>query len=555
MFCNYPVALPFYLVALALLFFAAFPRYLEAVIKSRFFWLAGGAAFTVGMLLLPSENHLLGDGLTHLGNPMRVFSSTEPLEILLHHLVYLAVGKSLLSYRIVAFVAGLFYLLAIYLISRLGETPLERSIIALAFICLATIQFYYGYVEHYTLLNLFMFYYLYFSWRDIRKENLTVLPFMFFLLAFVSHLSAIVLLPSVYYLYWPRLKKWLFLLAIPIIVGGIIAAFTVGIWTIAVPLLANDFSTYTLFSRAHLSALVMLFLLISPAFFLAFWKVKPGRQMVFTVVTLAGTLCFTVLIDPKIGALRDWDLLAIFAIPLAGLIALRAPRHYLTVVTLMIIIVIRIIPWLAFNSKLQGEFVEKSVLSDLHYTQQYDNGRRLSSWGLILYKVGDYQGAKEAWLQRLKYDPNQINTLSMLAPLLFKMGEYPESYQTYLRMLELQPDNPEYRYRASYVLFQMGDNDNARKMLTDAPPGFLNDANVARLYAGILGATGHHQEAVEIIEKNPLQDMEDYLPYVLAKSCLTVGRNDLARQLIGRALELNYFNKSYRQLADQIPRQ
>jgi hypothetical protein len=377
MFCNYPVALPFYLIAMALLFFAVFPRYLEAVIKARLFWLMGAAAFTAGMLLLPSENHLLGDGFTHLGNPTRVFSATEPLEVFLHHLVYLVVGKSLLGYRIVAFVAGLFYLLAIYLMSRLGRTPLEKSIIALALICVATIQFYWGYVEHYTLLNLFTLYYLYFSWRDIRKENLTILPFVFFLLAFVSHLSAIVLLPSIYYLYWPRLKKWLYLLAIPIIAGGIAAAFSVGVLTITVPLWSNDFSTYSLLSGAHLSALVMLFLLVSPAFFLAFWKAKPGRQMMFTVVALAGTLCFTVLIDPKIGALRDWDLLSIFAVPLAGLIALRAPRHYLTVVALMILIVIRIIPWLAFNSKLQGEFVERSVLSDLHYTQQYDNGRRL----------------------------------------------------------------------------------------------------------------------------------------------------------------------------------
>jgi hypothetical protein len=555
MFCNYPVALPFYLIAVALLFFAVFPRYLEAVIKSKLVWLAGAALFTAGMLLLPSQNHLLGDGLTHLGNPTRVFSFTEPLEILLHHLVYLVVGKSLLSYRIVAFVAGLFYLFAIYLMSRLGKTPLESSIIALALLCTATIQFYWGYVEHYTLLNLFSLYYIYFSWRDIPKGNLTVLPFVFFLLAFVSHLSAIVLLPSIFYLYWPRLKRWLFLLAVPIIAGGIAAAFSVDASKITVHFWRDDFSTYTLLSGAHLSALVMLLLLVSPAFFLSFWKAKPGRQMMFTVLALAGALYFTVLIDPKLGALRDWDLLSIFAVPLAGLIALRAPRHYLTVVTLMILIVIRIIPWLAFNSKLQDEFVKRSVLRDIHYTEQYDSGQRLVSWGVVLYNVGDLKGAKEAWLQKLRYTPDHINTLSMLAPLLFKMGEFPESYQIYLRMLELQPDNLMRRYHAIYLLFRMGDNDNARKMLADTSPEFRENPRTARLLAGILGASGHHQEAIEIIEKNPLQDMDDYLPYVLAKSCLAVGRNDLARQLIGRALELDSANQSYRELADRIPHQ
>jgi Flp pilus assembly protein TadD len=553
MFCNYPVALPFYLVAAALLFFAVFPRYLEAVIKSRLVWLAGAALFVAGMLLLPSKNHLMGDGLTILSNPTRVFSPTEPLEVLLHHLLYLVVGKSLLSYRIIAFATGLFYLFAVYLMSRLGKTPLERSLIALALLCTATIQFYWGYVEHYTLLNLFTLYYLYFSWRDVRKGNLTVLPFVFFLLAFVSHLSAIVLLPSIFYLYWPRLKKWLFLLAIPIIAGGIAAVLSVGTFKITVPLWQNDFSTYTLLSGAHLSALVMLLLLVSPAFFLSLWKAKPGREMMFTVLALAGALCFTALIDPKIGALRDWDLLSIFAVPLAGLIALRAPRHYLTVVTLMILIVIRIIPWLAFNSKLQNEFVRRSVLSDLHYTLQYDHGYRLLNWAATLYSIGDKKGTKEAWLQRLRYTPDNVNLLAKLMMLEFEMKEFPESYQTVSRILQLEPDNPEYRYRASYLLFRMGDNDNARKMLTGGSSEFRENPNTARLLAGILGAIGRHQEAVAIIEKMPIDDAEGYLPYMLAKSCLAVGRNDLARQLIGRALELDSANQSYRELADRIP--
>ncbi|TFH55321.1 MAG: tetratricopeptide repeat protein, partial [Candidatus Zixiibacteriota bacterium] len=313
--------------------------------------------------------------------------------------------------------------------------------------------------------------------------------------------------------------------------------------------------TYTLLSGAHLSNLVMLLLLVSPAVFLSFWKAEPGRLMTFTIVALAGALCFTVLIDPKIGALRDWDLLSIFAVPLAGLVALRAPRHYLTLVTLMILIVIRIVPWLAFNSNLQDEFVGRSVRSDLHYTQQYDNGQRLVSWGVILYKIGDWKGAKAAWLQELEYAPDQINTLSMLAPLQFKMREFPESYQTYLRMLELQPDNLEYRYRVCYLLFRMGDNDSAQRLLTNAPLEFRENPGTARLLAGILAATGHHQEAIEIIEKYPLQDMDDYLPYVLAKSCLVAGRNDLARELIDRAVELDYFNKSYRELADRIRQQ
>ncbi|GEM_PF-2382104 len=552
MFCSYPVALPFYLIGAAVLIFAIFPRYLETVVKSKFVWLGGALAFVAGMLLLPSQNHLLGDGMTHLANPERTYSNTEPLEVLLHHLVYLVVGSSVISYQVVAFAAGLFYLLAIYLMSRLGSTPLERGIIALALLCTATVQFYFGYVEHYTLLNLFALYYLYFSWRDIGNGRLTTLPLVFFLATFLSHLAAIVLLPSVYYLYWPRLKKWLFLLSIPIVAGGVVAAISVDVFKIVVPPWPNDFSAYSLLSVTHLSDLVMLLLLISPAFFLALWKGRLEPRTVFTLVALAGTLCFTVLIDPKIGALRDWDLLSIFAIPLAALIALRAPRHRLTAVTLMILIVIRIVPWLTFNSRLQAEFIKRSVQNDLHYSVEYDQGQRLVSWGLLLYKLGDWKGAEAAWKEKLSYTPDHMTTLAMLAPLQFKMGEYPEAYQDYLRMLILEPDSLKHRYRAGYLLFRIGENDGALSLLYDAPPEFRENPSTARLLAGILAAKGRHQEAVTIIEKTPGEDADGYLPYVLAKSCLAVGRRDLAWQLIQRAKELDPLNRSYWKLADEI---
>jgi len=553
MFCNYPVALPFYLIAAALLFLAVFPRYLEAVIKSKLVWLAGAAAFTAGMLLLPSQNHLLGDGMLRLANAGQTILYAEPLDMLMHRLIYLLVGSSLWSYRIVGFVTGLFYLNGIRLLVRFGTSPIEKAIIALAFLCTATIQFYFGYVESYGLINLFILYYLYFAWKCVKEERVTAAPAVFFVLATVSHLSGAALFPSLVFLYKDRFR-WVTKYVLPLAILAVGVVFFLGrYWRLLVTLLPNDYSTYSLFSGAHLRDLLCLLLLVSPSFYLALIGKRWERATAFTVIALAGTLLYTIVIDPVLGAVRDWDLLSLFALPLAGMIALRAPRRAVIVVILAVTIVTRIIPWLTFNAELRTEFVKEMLADDIHYSEHFGKGERLDSWGYLLYKIGDHQGAKEAWKKRLTFSPDQLNTLSMLAPLLFGMGEFPESYQTYLRMLELQPDNLEYRYRASYLLFRMGDNNNAQRLLTNAPPEFLNNPSTARLLAGILAATGHHREAIEIIEKNPLQDTDDYLPYVLAKSCLVVGRNDLARQLIDRAVELNYFNKSYRELADRIP--
>jgi hypothetical protein len=556
MFCNYSVALPFYLIAAALLFFAVFPRYLEAAIKSRLVWLAGAALFTAGMLLLPSRNHLMGDGMQRLGDAGQTFMYTEPLDILVHRLVYLIVGSSLLSYRIVGFVTGLFYLNGIRLLVRFGTSPIEKAIIALAFLCTATIQFYFGYVESYGLINLFILYYLYFAWKCVKEGRVTAAPAVFFILATMSHLSGAALFPSLVFLYRNRFP-WVTKYVLPLVILAGIVVFFFGLyWSHLVTLLPNDYSTYSLFSGAHLRDLLCLLLLVSPAFFLVLIGRRWDKAATFTAIALAGTLLYTIMIDPVLGAVRDWDMLSVFALPLAGLIALRAPRRAIVLALLAATIVARIIPWLVFNSELRTDFVKQMLANDIHYSEHFDNAWRLASWGVLLYECRDLEGAEEAWKKLLTFNPRQLNLINCLSSLgraQCELAKYPEACQTYLRLTELEPENLEYRYRACYLLFRMGDNENARKLLNGGPPEFLENPNTVRLLAGILAATGHHQEAVEIIEKNPLQDEDDdYLPYVLAKSCLLMGRNDLARQLIGRALKLNSTNQSYRELADRI---
>ncbi len=554
MFCNYPVALPFYLIGAALLFFAVFPRYLEAVIKSKFVWLAGAAAFAVGMALLPSRNHLLGDGMLRLAEAGRTIKFTEPLDILVHRLVYLLVGSSLWSYRIIDFVAGLFYLNGIRLLVRLGTSPVEKAIIALAFLCTATIQFYFGYVESYGLLNLFILYYLYFGWKCVRERRLTVLPVVFFVMATLSHLSGVALLPSLVVLYKNKFRtvyRSAVVLAIPAVVGAIALGRH---WKFAVTLIPDNYSSYSLFSVAHLRDLLCLLLLVSPAFYLALISKdrKKDKAVIFTVVALAGTFLFTLLFDPVLGAIRDWDIMSVFALPLAAVIALRAPRRAIVVGILAATIVARIVPWIVFNTQQQTEFVKRILNDDLHYSAQYANGDRLVSWGYLLRECGDLKGAAEALQKRVSYGSSLASTRALLGQMQYQLGEYPEAYQTYLRLMESQPANPEYRYRAAYLLFCMADYDSAWSMVSNSPPGFTDVAYVKRLSAGLLSATGQHQQAVDIIQKTPIENTEHYLAFVLAKSCLAVGRNDLARQLISRAIELDSTNQDYRKLADQI---
>lgn len=554
MFCNYPIPIWFYLAVVPILLLIIFPRYLDAVISSRLLWLSGAFAFICGMLLLPSENHLMGDGLQRLSDPERMFMFTEALDVFAHWLVYQAVGSALWSYKIIGIITGLFYLNGIRLMSRFGETVIERAIIVLAFLCTATIQFYFGYVECYGLLNIFTLYYIYFSWKNIRENRHTVWPLVFCVLALSSHLSGAALLPSLIYIYRERFQ-WVRKYAPWLAVLFAIAVFYAGrFWKHLVPLAANNNSAYSLLSGDHLRDLLCILVLVSPAFFLAFFGRRMDRPVVFMLFALAGTMLFTVFFDPVLGAVRDWDVLSVFALPLAAVIALRAPRSRLTVGILAALITVRIIPWLVFNSELQTEFIKKHLVDDMHYTAAFADGERLDSWGVLLYKIGDLQGAEEAWTKRLEYRPDRLKTLSMLAPLQFKMGKYDDAFESYRQMMQADPENPKTRYHAIYTLFRVNRLEEALRLIGDSSPEFRNNPHSQRLLAGVLGAVGRHADAVTLQLQNPTVDTDGYLPFVLARSALAVGNLELANQLIETAIALDSTNVDYRNLAQAIHR-
>lgn len=552
MIWHFPIPLALWLLAAAVVVVALIPGLLNRIAASGISWIFVGGLVWAGSLLLPSQNHLMGDGLTHLGATERVFSATEPLDIFLHHITYTLVGSTGLSYRIIAAVSCVAFLVALYLITRLFATALERALVGLSFLATATLQFYFGYVESYTLLHVFTLYFIYFAWRDLARETISYLPLLFFLLALVSHFSGITLLPAVIYLYRRRLGANVWLIAAIVAVAGLIVAVSANITKVVLPLWPNDYSAYALFSSAHLLDLLNVLLLATPAFFLVFWPGRLDRRQHFTLIALGGALLFTILVDPKIGAFRDWDLLSIFAVPLVALIALRAPRRPWTVAILAAVICLRIIPWLLFNSQLQIEAVKSHVLADLHYSEHYDQGQRLESWGLLLERLGDQKGAAQAWQRRLEILPNDISTISMLAPLQFIMKDYPAAYRNYVTLMANRPEDGEYLYKAAYSAFLANRPADAMALLNQVPPEQRGDPKLVTLYAGLAARQGNHQMAVDLIRRTPLTVADPTLPYLLAVSALRVGDSAYAREILNAALSIDTAFAAARALRDSL---
>jgi tetratricopeptide (TPR) repeat protein len=552
MYLDYPVPILLLPVAVLAAVALAVPRTCEFLTRSRATLISIAVLFITGTVLLNSANHLLGDGLTHLGNTERIWAPTEPLDLFLLHLVYRITGSMLASYRIIATVTGAFYLLAIYLTTRLVSDHLHRAIIVLAFLSTATIQFYFGYVESYTLLHVFTMYFIYAAWRDHKSKSSTYLPLLFFLLAVASHFSAMSLLPAVIYLYRRRMSPGLkYVLALLVVVAAVVA-FAVGIEKVFVPPVATDFSGYSLFSRQHLLDLVNILLLSCPAFFLAIPSRRSGHLVRFAAIALAGCLVFFILVDPKIGAFRDWDLLSIFALPLCTLVALRAPRQRMTLVALAVVIILRVIPWLDFNSEQQLAFVKSKVASDIHYSCEYDQGWRLISWGILLQNLDDPEGAIDAFQERLKCKPADARTLGLLAPTQFNLRRYSAAYATYRRALQAEPNNLNFYYKSMYLAFRTNDIAAAESLWQRSPAKLRSSPEAQRLHAGILALKGYHQEALARLQRFPAEDGEAYLPYVLAQSCAAAGDSRRACTLVSRAVELDPGDKKYIALRDSL---
>jgi hypothetical protein len=552
MFLDYPVSSLFLAISLLALVPIVLPTATKRLFESGIAYILVALLFVVGMVLLASKNHLLGDGLTLLGDTQRVFAPTEPLDVLTHHLVYKLTGSMLASYRIVAFIAGAFYLLGVYFMTGLARERVHKAIIALVFLSTATIQFYFGYAESYTLRNLFILYFIYFAWRDLTRKRTSYAPLVFFFLAVASHFSAIVLLPSLVYLFRRRLSKAVKYLLTLLVLIACGVALSVGTAMLFVPLTANSFSAYSLLSWPHLRDIASVILLTCPAFFLALLSRRKGRVVRFMLIALIGTLCFTFFVDPKIGALRDWDLLSVFAIPLCALVALRAPRKPFTLAVLIAVVILRTIPWLVFNSSLQTDFIERVVDSDIHYSCRYDNGWRLVSWGILLSRVGDFKGAESAFQRRLGCLPGDEQVLGLLAPVQYNLGNYQGAYESYRLALQKRPNDVNLLYKSIYAAFRAGKLAVAESLWDRSPTEFKNLVPAQRLYAAVIGLEGHYSEAAEIIKQYPGTDQEPYLPFVLAGVCLRTGDSASACLLAQRATELDSTNREYKALMDSV---
>ena len=448
----FPYWITFPVTFLALLFFLpSFNHFVLNIIKAlispllrrmqkkRHIWyLIISLFFFILFWLLRTKTHFLGDGyqvLSNIESGGLAIKWTEFLECFLHLKAFL-LAKNLFNldaetiYALLSCLGGSIFVFLSFLFadllvhthflgkngSQLKIPPLAGKILVfLVLISMGSIQLFFGYVEYYTFLFLSIFGFLFLSivylvenpapggvenpapggkgnHKDSSRMKL-IFPILTFLLAFLFHVSALCLLPSLFFLFLItnekskpsrcfafRRRKRLLL--------GILALFLVVIiflgyrrysWSVPplfVPLAHDRYSGpgYTLFSLPHLLDFFNQQLLVSPVglvLILAFLicpvaglsNLKKGRAFFmnrtsqFLLIVSLSQLLFNFLMDPALGASRDWDLFSAVGLgyTVLGLYLLleflKDKLRFEYLITILVVTSLySTIPWIALNS-------------------------------------------------------------------------------------------------------------------------------------------------------------------------------------------------------------
>jgi len=311
--------------------------------------MVAGGLFLLGWSFR-SENFFMGDGWMYLNVVAQPFHlmPDRPLDYLAHHLSYYLLGQlghldAELSYAILHCALFPFFVLALWsLAGRIAAGFTARLALTLILAGTSALQLFCGHVESYTVLAFFVTLYLAagadYATRCGDRPGLPWAASLLYVCAFLSHRSAVVLAPSLLFLWLLRLMRTdrckpplmqfyiiLSLSPFPLVAALLTKSASL---SLLVPLVNNNpgETPYALFSSGHLFEKLNFLLLISPAAVIAApalvsgWNTlrkKVDPLFLFLSLAALGSVFFLLVLNPMLG-LRDWDLLSLCAVPSAA---------------------------------------------------------------------------------------------------------------------------------------------------------------------------------------------------------------------------------------------
>ena len=348
-------------------------------------------------------------------------------------------------------------------------------------------------MESYTILLVALTSFLLFSVLYIREKASIIFPFIALVASIGLHVSALILVPSFFYLifgkaqkekpeFWGLRKRTVHLLTIISIVGCFALIFLV-IWKVFfvgaegggfarfLPLFPSTRTNFTLFCGDHISEFVNQLVLISPvgilsfAFFL-FYAIRykdfsvidrsayGGKDRILNLLLISSisSLFFIFIDDSKLGRV-DWDLRSfpgIFFTLLGILLFIKYGNLWKGFKNYGLILIMvgffHTVPWILVNANKQTS-INRYVLiakNDPHAQSKDDRG---------IWRVGrvlDYAGlsvkAEEIFKHGLEKNPMDLGNYSYLGKHYFEQGKYEQAIIYLEKAIQLKPRSQSIRF-------------------------------------------------------------------------------------------------------------
>jgi len=471
--------------------------------------LLGALAGSLIFVLLPSATHLLGDGYLYL----REFGSDvwrtghEPLFFwLVHRLHQLGRpvwGSAEITARLYSYFSGILYLLlSLKFVHLFGRDRLERGVVLGFLLTPGFMALFCGYVESYALLMPAVLLYLVSGMKVLRDRLPLWLPAGLLGVLMPLHFILVSLAPSLIVLALSsppqgsgrrlnRISKPLvFLSPAPILAVALLLVLGVDPLAYAkevrgsllLPLSSSpEFNqAYRLFSGEHVLDFLNEQFLVGPAALMVLMtlrrKLPWDAEHVFLLSAALFPLLSTFLVNPEIGAFRDWDLLAFPALPLTlwagkGLVAQLQERSRLAHTGLMIggAAGLHTLSWIVLNANVGAaetrfvEILENCPLSG--HTRSYG----WESLGAYYREQGRVTYALKAFEKAVEAHPENPRHWTAVAEQYRRLNAFPQAAAAYQQALRLDhPDRAAVWRNLGFVHAKMGKHEEGFKAFREA---------------------------------------------------------------------------------------
>jgi type IV pilus assembly protein PilF len=465
------------------------------------------------------RTHLLGDGaqiISQMNSGQLSIKWAEPLEILVHLRIFNLIRSfwqidAGTFYALFSCLVGIIFVFSVLVLAKFwGEQRKERVLVFLTLLSLGGIQLFFGYAEHYSLSYLLVFLFILSSLGYLERRVGWFLPLLIFVLAASAHFSNLCLLPALLLLFFPAEANHRRMLSRKILIGsagvlglGLILVFYLKFgWTkppILVPILQDRYAApgYLLFSLPHLLDFLNQQFLVSPVgltmisalFFGGVWTFfGKSRIFQFLLVLTLSQLFLNFVVDPGLGAARDWDMFSSVGLGCAFLglyLFLQLFRREVSFGYLGFILIVvsfySTVPWVALNASPSKSITRFQNLLDL-------DPKRSTNGHFVLIKYFEAHGMKEEAKQENARYGQAFPEVVLLdqASQLVKQGELEKAEQLLGQAEGYAPLMPQIHDLLGRIYLQRKELGRAEEELKKAIrlASFLSDpyVNLADVY-------------------------------------------------------------------------